>query len=122
MTKIHTLTDGAYQGDVLIERIDSLPAGLTEVPRTAEGHIVAHSETGHHHAVTEEHTRYYRPATDTGPEAGMVAYLEVLREHADVVHLRAWDTHDTLRLPPGLYRIRRQQERAPEGWARRVED
>jgi hypothetical protein len=50
-----------------------------------------------------------------------VSYLDVQTDHADVVHLRGLDTHETLRLPRGTWEIRRQQEWSPEGW-RRVED
>ena len=118
----HTVTRQAAQGDLLVRRIDALPVGLVEVVPAPEGHILAHSETGHHHLVREPSAvRLLRPADDTGPLAGLVAYLEVLAEHADVVHARSWDTHDTLRLPRGVWEIRRQRERAPEGW-RRVQD
>lgn len=113
--------DGAYQGDLGIWPItDPLPTRLAEVPAVGVGHhIVAHSETGHHHVAEPgpgSEVRYLRPADDTGPEAGLVAYLEVLRGHADVVHHRAWDTHQTIRLPVGTYMLRRQREHSPDGW------
>lgn len=117
----HTIINQGAQGDLYLRRIDRLPAGLVEVGRAEGGHVVAHSETGHHHVVREARVRYLRPADDTGPTAGLVAYLEVLAEHADVVHLRDYDTHETLRLPAGTWEIRRQREHTPEGW-RRVED
>lgn len=116
----------AAQGDILVRRVKSIPSTAVAVSLPADGrHVVAHSETGHHHVVEGE-VRYLRTVDtgdrdDTGPTAGMVAYLEVLSEHADVVHLRDFDTHETLRLPAGLWEIRRQREWAPEGW-RRVED
>jgi hypothetical protein len=40
---------------------------------------------------------------------------------ADVIHMRPWDTHETLRLPSGTWKILRQREMSPQGW-RRVED
>lgn len=123
---IHELTEaGCYQGDVLIERIDALPSGLIEQPPTAHGYVIASSETGHHHCAVGPDggttgLRYLRPADDVA-QTGLVAYLDVLAEHADLVHLRAWDTHEPIRLPTGSYRIVRQRESRPEGWAR-VED
>ncbi len=119
-----TFENMAAQGDLLIRRVASLPPGLTEAVRPEGGHIVAHSETGHHHVVREAPgatVRLYRPENDIGPEAGMVAYLEVLAEHADLLHLRSFDTHEPIRVPAGLYELRRQREWVPDGW-RRVED
>lgn len=121
-----TLTEpGCYQGDILIERIDALPSELAPVAPGESGYIVAHSETGHHHLAVGPDggaggVRYLRPADDVA-QTGLVAYLDVLAEHADILHLRAWDTHEPIRLPTGAYRIVRQRESRPEGWAR-VED
>ena len=36
-------------------------------------------------------------------------------------HLRTFDTHETLAIPPGVYELRRQREAVPEGW-RRAQD
>lgn len=117
----HTVTTQAAQGDLLLRRLAALPPGLVEVVRPTTGHVLAHSETGHHHVVEEPAVRFLHPADDTGPLAGIIGYLEVLAEHADVVHLRGWDTHEPLRLPRGVWEVRRQREHSPEGW-RRVED
>lgn len=120
----HIVTTQAAQGDLLLTLLAEPPSvALVEVPPSRDGHVLAHSETGHHHLVREPEVRLYRPADDTGPEAGLVAYLHVLAEHADVIHCRAWDTHEPLRLPSGWVEVRRQRERAytPAGW-RRVED
>lgn len=112
----------AAQGDCLFIRVTKLPAGFE--PEKKEGPIVvAHSETGHHHSVD---------ATDgvtlfVSPRDPLVCYLQMEGiEHADVVHHRAWDTHDTLRLlgsskKKTIFEVRRQREYTPEGW-RRVED
>jgi len=116
---MRTVSTMAAQGDVLFRRVEALPSNLSE--QRARPVVVAHSETGHHHCVQDGEVRYLKPADDTGPTAGLVAYLEVLSDHADVVHLRSTDTHETLRLPRGLWEIRRQREYTPRGW-RRVED
>lgn len=110
------------QGDVMFRKVRALPKGA--VPQEATGPIVvAHSETGHHHSID---------ATDgvamfADPKDPLVCYLQLSGiEYADVVHHRAWDTHDTVRLIANLkgtttFECRRQRQSTPEGW-RRVED
>ena len=82
--------------------------------------VVAHSETGHNHVIKERPNVSWFITDDP-----MVSYLEVV-EAADATeilleHLRSYDTHETIIIPPGKYEIRRQREYTPEGW-RRVED
>jgi len=81
--------------------------------------VAAHSETGHHHAIDDTGVVQY-----ASPDP-LKCYL-VLEgaEHADVVHYRSFDTHETVRLLGGIgsvWEVRRQREWEPEGW-RRVED
>lgn len=106
------------QGDLLLRRIEKLPDGLEEVRMAPEGHVLAHSETGHHHVVEEPQTRWLKPVATADAAISsfghsMVSYLEVLAEHADVVHHRDEHQHETLRLPKGLYEVRRQREHDP---------
>ena len=106
----------AAQGDVLFRRIERLPAGIVErkVGRTV---VVAHSETGHHHAIHDPGVRLFEdPDGDT-----LIRFLVVSGAFADVVHHRPHDTHQTLRLPQGTWEVRRQRQWVPEGW-RLVED
>src|SRR5262245_29430678 len=106
----------AAQGDVLFRRIERLPEGVVERP-TARPMVIAHSETGHHHAIDDLGVRLYeQPLRDP-----LLCFLAVEGPHADVVHQRPYDTHQTLRLGPGYWEVRRQREWTPEGW-RRVED
>jgi hypothetical protein len=100
----------AAQGDVVFRRIEALPKGL----KKSKDMVVAHSETGHNHVIDGKVAQVLRG------ENPMVCYLQ-LTESADVVHHRPWDTHETLRLAPGTWEVRRQREWTPEGW-RRVED
>lgn len=114
--KKNVAADGrpAFQGDVMFRRISRLPTGLT--PIEAEEHIVAHSETGHHH-VALGGTLYHT-------NDPLLAYL-VTRVDTKVEHRRSTDTHETLDLlcdgGEVVWEIRRQREYTPEGW-RRVED
>ena len=104
----------AAQGDVLFVRLDKLPKDAIEVMRGPGALVVAHSETGHHHQIPSEHVHMYASAEP------LRSYIKV-DSAADVIHMRSFDTHETLRLAPGIYEVRRQREHTPEGW-RRVED
>ncbi len=115
-----TIKNVAFQGDMMVRRVASVPSGAT--PQKTENGLVilTHSETGHHHAID---------ATDgvalfQDPKDPLVAYLQLDGiEYADVVHHRPWDTHETLRLlgapaKKTVYEVRRQREYTPEGWRR----
>lgn len=120
-----TATDRIAQGDVLFRRVSAVPANAKRVERKGPL-IVAHSETGHHHVVEQDHVSMFEV-----PGNPLVAYLQLegpceMGGGIDVVHQRPWDTHETVRLlgtPAGsdVFEIRRQREWAPEGW-RRVAD
>jgi hypothetical protein len=112
----------AAQGDVLFRRVRSVPKAAVE-QKTERQIIVAHSETGHHHAIdATDGVRLFQP-----PNAPMICYLALEGvEYADVVHHRPFDTHETLRLvgtpkKRTVFEVRRQREYTPQGW-RRVED
>jgi hypothetical protein len=95
----------AAQGDVLFRRIPALPGDVIEQPRVGRL-VVAHSETGHHHAIDDLGVRLFeRQQRDP-----LICYLSVDGDSADVVHHRAHDTHQTLRLVPGVWEVRRQRE------------
>lgn len=110
----------AAQGDLLIRRIDSIPAGAKSVEAEKGQFVVAHSETMHNHVIDA------RPNVQlftTGDP--MISYLQVVEATDEtetlLEHLRTYDTHETIKIAPGNYEIRRQREYSPEGW-RRVED
>lgn len=105
------------QGDVMFRRVGEIPQSATEsVPRENGKLIVTHSETGHHHAIDAPDVKMFREPRDP-----LVAYLQVGGAGAEVVHHRSFDTHETIKLPAGLWQVRRQREHTPDGW-RRVED
>jgi hypothetical protein len=115
-----TFQNCAAQGDLMIRRIDELPAGLRPMKTEGGRFIVAHSETGHHHVIAERPNVQVFVGDDP-----MVSYLQVI-EATDATetlleHLRDFHTHKTLAIPPGIFELRRQRENAPEGW-RRVAD
>lgn len=94
------------QGDVLVERIGSLPAKCKKLDREHGRVVLAHGEvTGHAHAIADEHVDLF----ETEKEAG-VTFLEVRAAMAALKH----DEHSTITLPPGNYRVTRQREYSPE--------
>lgn len=116
--KIHTIKEQGAQGDVMFIRVnESLDLGNFQKEKRDGDLIIAHSETGHNHSISA--------STDAHlfnePSDPLTCYLMVESNFADVVHHRGFDTHETVRLPKGLWKVRRQREYIPEGW-RRVED
>jgi len=94
------------QGDVLVERIASLPKKLKKIPRESRKVVLAHGEvTFHAHAIADEHVDLF----ETADEAG-VTYLEVRGAVAALTH----QEHGTIELPPGNFRVTRQREYSPQ--------
>jgi hypothetical protein len=108
-----TVTRMAAQGDVLFRRVDRIPNDAREQLRDGPL-VVAHSETGHHHTIESPAARLFTTANP------LVCYLRLEGTFADVMHLRSYDTHETLRLlgdehGPTCFEVRRQREHAPDG-------
>lgn len=87
-------------GDVMIEKVNSLPSGLRKARHT----VLAHGEiTGHSHRIKEQGSAFlYEALTDL--------YLHVTAEQATVVH----EEHHPIHLSSGYYRVWRQREYSPE--------
>lgn len=109
------------QGDVMFIRVDSIPADAKLVTADSRGYfVIAKSETHHDHVVkAAPNVQFY---TTSDPQ---ISYLQVI-EATDAMetvleHLRAFDTHEAIRIDAGIYELRRQREYTPEGW-RRVAD
>src|SRR3990167_1292373 len=109
--KILAANKVAAQGDILIIGGVRLPPEALPKKAGPEGHIVAHSETGHHHVVTAGDVGFY-----TMPADLLTSYVEVRSESAELRHLRDYDTHETIQLLKGTYKIKHQQEETPDGW------
>lgn len=103
------------QGDILIVPVDSLPDGLREVEPVDGKHIVAHSETGHHHLLDARNAKLLQ-----GDDPN-VCYLMVTGDYADLVHDRPGQhPHDTVRITKQVT-VYRQRETTPLG-LRQVQD
>lgn len=86
-------------GDVLVQLVDTMPAGVREA-RTL---VLAHGEvTGHTHRIAETDGRAALFHDDSGTFLRLTA-------PATLVH----EEHATIELPPGTYRVWRQREYVP---------
>lgn len=91
------------QGDVLVERVESIPDGVQPVAREIGRVVLAHGEvTGHAHAIKNRCATFFE--SDTG------ARFLSLDKPCDLEH----EEHSTITLPPGTYRVVRQQEYSPQ--------
>jgi hypothetical protein len=109
-----TFKNQAAQGDMLIRRIDKLPADAVAAKSEGADYVLAHSETGHNHVVKKKPgVEFYQHANDN-----FIAWLVVDNTECLVEHMRGFDTHETIKFPPGIYEIRRQREYIPEGFRR----
>ena len=94
----------ARQGDILITRIDTLPASATQVKKDEKNRFVlAEGEaTGHAHAViddVDQHSMYVD---------GELRYLSV-----GIATALKHEEHTFIPLEPGIYEFRRQREYTP---------
>lgn len=87
-------------GDVLLERIETLPTQTRKLQHT----ILAHGEvTGHCHRIEgNENASLHESMGDL--------FLDVWGESATLVH----EEHHSIVLPPGRYRVWRQREYSPQ--------
>lgn len=101
------------QGEVRFYRLSDdtiIPERAVRIEPVGNRVVIAHSETGHHHAMTAERTEAYRLPDD------ILACLMVVRDPDELIHLRDFDTHEPIAFPPGNYLARRLREYTPEGF------
>jgi hypothetical protein len=108
----HKFSKQAAQGDLLITRVDAIPSHVKPSTSVGGRFVLAHSETGHDHVVCDDQVQMY-----IDEENPFVGYLTV-EDIAFIEHLRPFDTHETLELSPGIYRINRQREYTAMGFRR----
>ena len=91
------------QGDVLIERVRTIPDELTQQKPVDGRVILAYGEaTGHHHSIEAD-------AADWWKDSDGEQFVTV-RKSTSVVH----QEHAPIALEPGNYRVRRQREYTPQ--------
>lgn len=101
------------QGDLLLMRVDEIPADAVPAQPADGQFALSHSETGHAHVIPAVGVHCFRAADDDD----MRLYLDV-SEVVTLRHLRPHDTHAPISIQPGKYEVRRQREWTPEGWRR----
>lgn len=103
------------QGDVLIERVENIPAKAV-AQKKSKRIILAHGEvTGHHHTLeTRDPADWWKqgeiPATNEKPSTLSGELFVTLPKGGVVTH----QEHAKIELPKGTYRITRQREYSPE--------
>lgn len=113
-------TTVVQQGEVRISRIDGLPKGaqMRAVARSQKGFIISHSESGHHHILTDGEVL---ERTDNVP-AGMRIFYGILKDPQSLFQ-DAPGAHESQDLDAGIWEFRISREYDPFGeQARRVAD
>lgn len=107
------------QGEVRIVKIDILPNVTTKtVSRGNKGYIISHSESGHHHLLTDGDVM---ERTENVP-AGMQIFYAILSDPQSFIQ-DASNPHGGYDLEPGIYEFRISREFDPFAeQARRVQD
>lgn len=111
-----TFTKMAAQGDFIIIRVNELPDEIYPCEQKDGVWVVAHSETGHNHVMEATNVEMFKVELKDD-DVVFELYLNV-KEETSVEHMRSYDTHEALSVPPGTYKIRRQREYTSEGWRR----
>ncbi len=114
-----TFTRMAAQGDFIIMRINDIPTNVERIEPENGVYVVAHSETGHNHVMEMDRVEAFKPAGVK--EVDLYQMFLNVEAPTEINHLRSFDTHETLLVPPGKYEIRRQREYVAEGF-RRAQD
>lgn len=115
-----TFENVCAQGDVMLRRVDAIPADAKLLPAKDGMVVITHSETGHDHVMVLGRDDAEPAVQMYGSDNPLLAWIKVNRP-TELEHKRPFDTHEAILFPPGNYEVRRQREYTPEGW-RRVED
>lgn len=104
--KTKTIPMHFRQGDVLITRVDAIPAGLAVRPRDNGRVILAYGEvTGHAHAIADSDVAAIYDSTE-----GDGSFFLRIGSATGLVH----EEHSRIDLAPGDYKVTQQREYSPE--------
>jgi len=93
--KIKTAKLNAQQGDVVLRKLDSIPAGEQKITRKRL--VLAHGESGHSHVIEDDEAELI--------QIGERMLLKLTRA-ATVVH----EEHKPIHLAPGIWEVGRVRE------------
>lgn len=89
----------ARQGDIKVDKVESLPTGLKLQPLDNGLSVLAYGEvTGHKHHFREDHVKIYLNDNKM--------FLIIEGKPATLYH----EEHDPITFAPGIYEVRRQRE------------
>ena len=110
----------AQQGEVRIVKIDETPDCKSEkVKKQTGGFIISHSESGHHHMLSEGEVI---ERTDNVPD-GMQIFYAITNTSAEFYQNAPGNAHAPIALAPGVYEFRISREFDPFAeQARKVAD
>lgn len=115
-------------GDVLLVRVDELPANLTEAKRDEHGHIVLAlgEHSGHRHAIRDQHvTSFLLPTAERDVALSAdVDYILVGGSGATLNHEYVSGVkaeHEPVSLAPGAYKVVGQRTYSPAEIKRAVD-
>lgn len=116
---VELLSEGkaVAQGDITLKQHWKIPEGLKKQDAEDGLLILAHSETGHHHAID------YSDMVDVYEQDELVSFVHNRSDNVvELKHHRNFDTHKPLGIPAKtIVKVVRGREYSPEGW-RRVAD
>lgn len=92
-------------GEIFLQKVGELPEGKGKVSKL-KSFIVGHSETGHHHVLQSK-------TTFTVKEIENAFNYLVLDSPADIVHQKDVNTHETITVEPGIYKVIKKTEYNP---------
>jgi len=105
-----TFEKQAAQGDILLNKVEIVPADAKPIKPTGGSFIVSH-DAGHPHVLPVTGVQCFVAADNP-----LIMYARVEADDVALTHQRPFDTHEPLAMPPGVYEIRRQREWIPEGF------
>jgi hypothetical protein len=112
------LTQGycVAQGDVIIKPVNEFPVNIEKSKDEDGKYIIAHSETGHHHAIDLQKGLYVYDQDE------FFSYIDNKTDNViELKHYRSFDRHKTIGIPPGKFKVIRQREYTPEGFRRAID-
>lgn len=110
------------QGDILLVPVDSIPEGLSEVPREKGRIVLAEGEeTGHLHAIDAPEATFLAEDLESIEGRFLVVEAESATAEAAGVEL-THPEHGTIQVAPRNYEIRRQREYSEAGGIQVVAD
>lgn len=108
-----------YAPKAVLERLAALK-NMQDMSLDKDMLILGHSETGHHHVLepVNKKIKISRAAQALVDMANDTLIELKLSQPCEIIHLRGFDTHSPVVLPPGDYVRGIREEQSVQGWVR----